>query len=147
MKRMRIMAAAVVAAALAACGGGPEVKQYSGAIADATMNSVTVEAFGETVLFPTEGADMKEARGLLPGSPVTVAYTGDLSDPAGIEVVKVVADATYARAVGRWVMPDPTAPDRMQGIEILVEGAPRSSSSRRASSPRRRRVRLSPSAA
>lgn len=122
MKKMKIFAAAAAAVALAACGGKPETKQYVGTIADATMNTVTVRSFDSETLFAKEGADLSEANGLLLGAPVVVEYTGDLAQPASVKTVKIATDATYAKAVGRWVEPNPINPDEMQGIEILVGG-------------------------
>ena len=97
--------AAVLIGTTACTPKAPE--QFTGKIVDGTMNTVTVEApaDGRRVTFTTEDADMQEAYGLLLGN-----------------TAKVVTDPAYVTAIGRWVEPNPIAPEQEQGIEIRVNG-------------------------
>lgn len=125
MKNIRILAAAAVCAGLAACCSN-EPKTFTGTIADATMNTVTVKADADdkTVTFTTQDADMAQANGLLLGAPVTVDYKGCLKEAT--PATKVATDPTYAAAVGRWTMPDPNDPEAVMGVDIEVEGVAQS---------------------
>lgn len=121
MKNIRYMLAAAALCVAAACAEkSPEV--FTGYIAGATTGTVTVRSLSseETYTFPTDGADMSEANGLLVGAPVIVDYHGRLGK--GAEAVKVATDPTYAAAVGRWTTADPIAPDQVIGIDLGVEG-------------------------
>lgn len=121
MKNIRYMLAAAALCVTAACAKkSPEV--FTGYIADATMNTVTVRSLSseETYTFTTDAADRSEAYGLLVGTPVIVEYRGRLDK--GAEAVKVATDPTYAAAVGRWTAADPIAPDQVVGIDLGVEG-------------------------
>ena len=115
------MRAAAALCVTAACAKkSPEV--FTGYIADATMNTVTVRSLSseETYTFTTDAADRSEAYGLLVGAPAIVEYRGRLDK--GAEAVKVATDPTYAAAVGRWTAADPIAPDQVVGIDLGVEG-------------------------
>ncbi len=120
----KVLFSLLAAVVLCACGK-PEPKQMMGFIADASMNTVVVKALtsDSTYVFSTMDADKTDANGLLIGSPVIVEYTGELQEVT--PATKVSADATYSKAVGRWLMPDPNAPgvDSMKmGINLEVEG-------------------------
>lgn len=121
MKSIRFAFAALVLAGLAACCSN-EPKTFTGTIADASMNTVTVKAATDdkTVTFSTMDADKAEAYGLLLGAPITVDYKGCLKE--GVAATKVATDPTYFEAVGRWTMTDPVDPDAVMGVEIEVEG-------------------------
>lgn len=125
MKNIRFIAAAAAFAGLAACCSN-EPKTFTGVITDATMNTVTVKSDAEdkTVTFTTEDADKSQANGLLLGAPVTVDYTGCLKEV--MPATKVATDATYADAVGRWMMPDPINPEGGMGVSIEIEGVAQS---------------------
>lgn len=100
-----------------------QTKQFTGSIVDASMNTLTVKSSDsqETRTFATTDADMAQANGLLIGSPVVVDYKTPLGDLT--TAVKVIADSTYAKAIGSWTMPDPLAPDSLRmGVNIMVEG-------------------------
>ncbi|WP_418992601.1 lipocalin family protein [Alistipes sp.] len=121
MKNIRITLAALAVMGLAAsCSNEP--KTFTGTIADASMNTVTVkESVGDrTVTFSTMNADKAAAYGLLLGAPITVDYKGRLKE--GIAATRVATDPTYSAAVGRWTMADPNDPEAVMGIEIEVEG-------------------------
>ena len=116
-----IVAVAALVGMIACCDNAP--KQYTGFIADASMNTVTVKALtsDSTQTFSTEGADMTQAQGMLLGSPIVVDYKGKLTDVT--PALKVVLDPTYFEAVGDWTMPDPLNPDSLRmGVQIMVEG-------------------------
>ena len=121
MKNIKLILAALAVCALAACADNTP-KTYTGFIADATMNTVTVRNLTseETYTFSTMNADKSEANGLLLGAPVVVDYKGKLEE--GVAATKVATDPTYAEAVGDWTMPDPINPDGVMGIRIEVEG-------------------------
>lgn len=125
MKSMKLIFAATALIGLAACGDNTP-KTFTGYIADATMNTVTVrdQSSEQTVTFSTMDADKSEADGLLIGAPVVVDYKGELKE--GAAATKVATDPTYAEAVGRWTMPDPIDSEGVMGIEIEIEGAARS---------------------
>lgn len=110
----------LAALAMTACDDTP--KQFVGIVDDASMNTLTaVDAVtGDTVTFSTEGADFSESNGLLAGAPVIVDYRGDAAD--GVRALKVVTDATYINAVGRWIMSDPNDETADMGVEIFTEG-------------------------
>lgn len=121
MKDMKLILAALAFCGLTACADNAP-KTFTGFIADASMNTVTVrDASNEqTYTFSTMNADKSEANGLLLGAPVVVDYKGKLEN--GIQATKVSTDPTYAEAVGNWTMPDPIAPEKVMGIQIEVEG-------------------------
>lgn len=121
MKSIKILTLAIAAFVLVSCGAS-EPKQYVGTIVDATMNNVIVKELtgDQTVVFSTENADMSAANGMLIGNLITVDYTGDLTE--GTPATKVVTDATYAKAVGEWTMPDPINADSVMGFKLMVEG-------------------------
>lgn len=125
MKNIGTILAATALCALTACGDNTP-KTFTGYIADATMNTVTVrdQSSEQTVTFSTMNADKSEADGLLIGAPVVVDYKGELKE--GANATKVATDPTYAEAVGRWTMPDPIDSEAVMGIEIEVEGVARS---------------------
>ena len=125
MKNIKSLIAVLALCGLAACADNTP-KTFSGFIADASMNTVTVRALtaDDTYTFSTMNADKSDANGLLLGAPITVDYTGKLKD--GTAATKVATDPTYAEAVGKWTMPDPIAPEGVMGVEIMVEGAARS---------------------
>lgn len=125
MKKMQMLAALLTVCGLAACCDNAP-KSFSGTIADASMNNVTVQAADadQTYTFSTMDADKSEANGLLLGAPVVVDYKGKLEN--GVAATKVSTDPTYAQAVGKWTMPDPIDPEGVMGIEIEVEGEARS---------------------
>ncbi len=118
MKTLKTTFAALALCGLAACTA-PAPESVAGFIADATMNTVTLRALTseQTYTFATAEADKSEAYGLLVGSPAIVEYTGDLKKNP--EAVKISADRTYAEAVGRWTVPDPIAPAKVMGVEIV----------------------------
>ena len=121
MKSIKIMAAAIALCGMTACGDNTP-KTFSGFIADASMNTVTVRTLtaDDTYTFSTMNADKSDANGLLLGAPVVVDYKGKLED--GAAAAKVATDPTYAEAVGKWTMPDPINPEGVMGIDILIEG-------------------------
>ncbi len=125
MKNIKSLIAVLALCGLAACADNTS-KTFSGFIADASMNTVTVRALtaDDTYTFSTMDADKSDANGLLLGAPVTVDYTGKLKD--GAAATKVATDPTYAEAVGKWTMPDPISPESVMGIEIMVEGEAKS---------------------
>lgn len=120
-----MLALGIAACGMAACCDNAP-KQISGTIAEASMNTLTVEtpADGATYDFSTMDADMSEANGLLLGAPVVVDYKGKLGEVT--TATKVATDPTYAEAVGCWVMPDPINPEELMGVELMVEGAAQS---------------------
>lgn len=121
MHSIKILTLAVAAFVLASCGSsGP--KQYVGTIVNATMNNVIVKELtsDQTVIFSTENADMSEANGMLIGNLITVDYKGDLKE--GTPATKISTDATYAKAIGEWTMPDPINADSVMGFKLMVEG-------------------------
>lgn len=126
MKKLQGIFAALALCGLAACDHSP--KTFTGTIADASMNTVTVQGLdgGETYTFSTMNADRSEANGLLLGAPIVVDYTGKLGGREPVNATKVATDPTYAEAVARWTMPDPNDPETVIGIEIEVEGVARS---------------------
>ena len=97
-------------------------RQFAGVIVDSSMNTVTIRVLdsGETATFSTFNADKTEGHGMLIGAPVRVDYEGSLQQSP--IATKVITDATYTRAVGIWTRPDPIAPGKKMGIEIMVEG-------------------------
>lgn len=121
MKEFKMLLLGLAAAGLTACCDKTP-KQFDGTIADATMNTVTVKAKnGDTThTFTTQEADMSEANGLLLGAPVVVEYKGCLKEAT--PALKVATNPTYAEAVGTWTMPDPLDPEKVMGVEIMVEG-------------------------
>ena len=125
MNNIKSLIAALAFAGLTACADNSP-KTFSGFIADASMNTVTVRALtaDDTYTFSTMNADKSDANGLLLGAPITVDYTGKLKD--GTAATKVATDPTYAEAVGKWTMPDPISPESVMGIEIMVEGEAKS---------------------
>ena len=125
MKTIQMLALGIAACAMGACCDNAP-KQISGTIAEASMNTLTVQtsADGATYDFSTMDADMSEANGLLLGAPVVVDYKGKLGEVT--TATKVATDPTYAEAVGRWVMPDPINPEEVMGVELSIEGVARS---------------------
>ena len=121
MKNIKSLFAVLAACALAACADNTP-KTFTGVITDASMNTVTVKSLtaGDTYTFSTMNAERSEADGLLLGSPIVVDYTGKLED--GAAATKIATDPTYSEAVGKWTMPDPTDPEGVMGVEIMVEG-------------------------
>ena len=117
---------------LSACKSNTE-NRFDGWIIDATMNTVTVKALtrDDTHVFTLKEADKSEANGLLRGNLISVTYKGKLSEitPA----TKVATDATYAKAVGKWIMPDSTNAAGTMGVELMLEG--RAASINMATSP------------
>ncbi|MDE5636723.1 MAG: lipocalin family protein [Alistipes sp.] len=111
-----VMAALVVTA----CDDTP--KQFVGIVDDASMNTVTAVDYvtGDKVTFSTEGADFSESVGILVGAPVVVDYRGEAVD--GARALKVVTDATYINAVGRWIASDPIDDAACVGVELFTEG-------------------------
>lgn len=123
-KILRIVSAAALAGAAACAPKAPA--ELSGTIVGATAGTVTIAPQeGGQVLFSTEGADMEEAFGLLAGNRATVTYRGRLK-AEGTPALRVRSDRTYVTALGRWVEPNPIAPEQEQGIELLLEGEARS---------------------
>ena len=121
MKTLKTTFAALALCGLAACTA-PAPESVAGFIADATMNTVTLRALTseQTYTFATAEADKSKAYGLLVGSPAIVEYTGDLKKNP--EAVKISADRTYAEAVGRWTVPDPSIAAKVMGVELQTEG-------------------------
>ena len=121
MKTLKTTFAALALCGLAACTA-PAPESVAGFIADATMNTVTLRALTseQPYTFATNEADKSEAYWLLVGSPAIVEYTGDLKKNP--EAVNISADRTYAEAVGRWTVPDPSAPAKVMGVELQTEG-------------------------
>lgn len=121
MKIIRLSVLGIAFIGLAACCDKAP-KQFDGTISDATMNTVTVKAKSgdATHTFTTQDADMTEANGLLLGAPVVVEYKGCLEEAT--PALKVATDPTYAEAIGNWTMPDPLDPEKVMGVEIMVEG-------------------------
>ena len=105
MKSIKIMAAAIALCGMTACGDNTP-KTFTGFITDASMNTVTVENAEGTFTFSTMDADKSEANGLLLGAPVVVDYKGKLED--GAAATKIATDPTY--------------PEGVMGIDILIEG-------------------------
>lgn len=116
----RLFSVLIVALAMTACDDAP--KQFVGIVDDASMNTVTAVDYvtGDKVTFSTEGADFSESNGLLVGAPVIVDYRGEAVD--GARALKVVTDATYINAVGRWITSDPIDETADIGVELLTEG-------------------------
>lgn len=114
----------VIAAACLALTGCKDnkTKQFDGRIVDATMNTVTVKALtgDDTHVFTLEDADKSEANGMLIGNLITVTYQGKMTDAT--PATKVATDATYAKAVGKWTMPDPIDSQSVMGVELKIEG-------------------------
>lgn len=123
-KILRIALAAALAGA-AACAPKTPV-ELSGRIVDATTSTVTIAPQeGGQVVFSTEEADMEEAFGLLTGNNATVTYRGELRERV-TPALRVRSDRTYVTAIGRWVEPNPIAPEEEQGIELRLGGEARS---------------------
>jgi len=94
-KRIMIAAlAAIVVAALCACG--PAEEKLQGTVADATMNTLTIRIDdGHEYMFYTEGADTSGlSEGLLIGNKVLVTYQGEIkgTDASQAKVISI-ADA------------------------------------------------------
>lgn len=121
MKMFKMLVLGLAAVGITACCDN-KPKQLDGKIIDATMNTVTVQTkHGDTThTFTTQEADMSEANGLLLGAPVVVEYKGCLEEAT--PALKVATDPTYAEAIGNWTMPDPLDPEKVMGVEIMVEG-------------------------
>lgn len=108
-------------AGLAACS--PKTpKEIKGKIVDATMNTVTILSDTDSLrlTFSTENADLQHAHGLLTGNTATVAFRGKLRPVT--PALRIETDPTYIKAIGRWVEPNPIAPEKEQGIEIGIGG-------------------------
>lgn len=95
---------------------------FQGVIEASAPGSVTVRrpTDGTRVRFLLDGADTSRAYGLVCGNRITVQYRGSLR--ATTPARHVAANPTYARAVGRWGIPDPSAPDSVMGVQLLPEG-------------------------
>ena len=108
-------------AILASCKDNTE-HRLDGWIVDATTNTVTVKALtgDDTHVFTLEEADKSEANGLLLGNLISVTYKGEMTEAT--PALKVATDATYAKAVGKWTMPDPADTTKAMGVELMVEG-------------------------
>lgn len=123
-KTDRIVLAAALIGAAACAPESP--KELSGTIVGATAATVTIAPQeGGQILFSTEGADMEKAFGLLAGNSATVTYRGKLK-AEGTPALRVASDRTYVTALGRWVEPNPIAPEQEQGIELRLGGEARS---------------------
>lgn len=116
-----LFAALAAALVLAACKDN-STKQFDGWIVDATMNTVTVKGLtdDQTSTFSLENADKTEANGLLIGNLISVTYQGKMTDTT--PATKVATDATYAKAIGKWTMPDPIDSLKTMGVELMIEG-------------------------
>ena len=114
MKKILFLALAAVLTSTACKDNTPN--RFDGVIVDASMNTVTVKALtgDDTHTFSLDEADKTDANGLLIGNLISVSYLGKMSEitPA----TQVATDATYAKAIGKWTMPDP------MGVELQIEG-------------------------
>ena len=99
-----------------------QLNSFNGFIVDATSNNVTVKALtgDETHTFSLENADKKDANGLLIGNLIIVDYRGNLTETT--PATRVATDATYAKAIGTWTMPDPIDTTKQMGFELMIEG-------------------------
>lgn len=125
MKTIRLFTIVAAMAGMTACA--PEAPgQFTGKIIDASMNTITVQSSTDhqTVTFSTEEADMQEAYGTLLGNTATVDYKGKVGQTT--IATKVVANPTYAKAIGRWVEPNPIDSLLVQGVSIEIEGVAQS---------------------
>lgn len=117
----RLLAAAAAALIITACDDGTP-NQFVGIVDDASADTITAvdSATGEIVTFSTEGADFSESCGLPAGVPVIIDYRGEAAD--GARALKVVTDATYVNALGRWITSGTADDAQDSGVEILTEG-------------------------
>ena len=76
------------AASSAAAGAG----SIKGTVADATMNTVTIQVpNGSEYTFPTEGVEVSGSDGLLLGDEITIQYTGTFDEGNQVQQVTVTA--------------------------------------------------------
>ena len=120
MKKILFLALAAVLTSTACKDNTPN--RFDGVIVDASMNTVTVKALtgDDTHTFSLDEADKTDANGLLIGNLISVSYLGKMSEitPA----TQVATDATYAKAIGKWTMPDPIDSTKRMGVELQIEG-------------------------
>ena len=126
MKKVVMMACAVLLAV--SCGGDKkaEIKQMSGFVDGGTsMHVLVVDPIGGDAARQSfaldDATDLKEAYGLLEGNVVMVDYkaAGEGEMPVA---TKVACSKDYADAIGRWVMPDPVREGEVMGVELRVGG-------------------------
>ena len=114
MKKILFLALAAVLTSTACKDNTPN--RFDGVIVDASMNTVTVKALtgDDTYTFSLDEADKTDANGLLIGNLISVSYLGKMSEitPA----TQVATDATYAKAIGKWTMPDPIDSTKRMGV-------------------------------
>ena len=118
MKKILFLALAAVLTSTACKDNTPN--RFDGVIVDASMNTVTVKALTGDDTFSLDEADKTDANGLLIGNLISVSYLGKMSEitPA----TQVATDATYAKAIGKWTMPDPIDSTKRMGVELQIEG-------------------------
>lgn len=115
MKKILSLALAAVLTSTACKDNTPN--RFDGVIVDASMNTVTVKALtgDDTHTFSLEEADKTDANGLLIGNLISVTYQGKMSEVT--PATQVATDATYAKAIGKWTMPDPIDSTKRMGVE------------------------------
>lgn len=120
MKKILSLALAAVLTSTACKDNTPN--RFDGVIVDASMNTVTVKALtgDDTHTFSLEEADKTDANGLLIGNLISVTYQGKMSEVT--PATQVTTDATYAKAIGKWTMPDPIDSTKRMGVELQIEG-------------------------
>ena len=116
MKKILFLALAAVLTSTACKDNIPN--RFDGVIVDASMNTVTVKALtgDDTHTFSLDEADKTDADGLLIGNLISVSYLGKMSEI--IPATQVATDATYAKAIGKWTMPDPIDSTKRMGVEL-----------------------------
>ncbi len=123
MKKALFLAS--LAAALFACGG-QELRQVSGLIVDATMNTVSVAVEGgDTLSFSTMGAEREAPEGILLGDTATVSFRGEAKRGETIPAVRLEVSPRprLERIItGVWVQPVPGM-DGVQGMELKGDGS------------------------
>ena len=120
MKKILFLALAAVLTSTACKDNTPN--RFDGVIVDASMNTVTVKALtgDDTYTFSLDEADKTDANGLLIGNLISVSSLRRM--PEITAATQVATDATYAKAIGKWTMPDPINLTKRMGVELQIEG-------------------------
>lgn len=122
MRRYAVLSIGLLAATLLSACGDNTTETFRGVITSRTTQTVTVtDPTDHTVVQFTLGkADTTHAYGLLAGNRIEVEYRGTLRPKTAAR--RVTTDATYARAVGIWALPDPAHADSIMGFRLMPEG-------------------------
>lgn len=96
-------------------------REIEGVIRDRTEHTLTIATERDVITFSTRGAKIVAPAGIHRGSPVVVAYEGEIADGFG-NAERIEVPEEYNLLIGRWMAPCDEYHEEMHGFELMPDG-------------------------